>query len=142
MATARAIAVRVVVLLVFEARARVARVATQQPSPSTMALKMACRTRCSVRLKTPRGRAGMAVHPSVRGRPDTCPEGHPSGVSRDAAAGFNAFWTPAASLRAACEPAPLARPQARPVSGAVRYAALRSASALSAQVGRRACQAL
>src|SRR5262245_62418824 len=48
----------------------------------------------------------------------------------------------AASLRAACEPAPLARPQARPVSGAVRCAALRSASALSAQVGCRACQAL
>src|SRR5262249_3822360 len=71
MATARAIAVRVVVLLVFEARARVARVATQQrkstcspycePSPSTMALKMACRTRCSVRLKTPRGRAASRL---------------------------------------------------------------------------------
>src|SRR5262245_16846653 len=48
----------------------------------------------------------------------------------------------AASFRAACEPAPLACPQAPPALGVVRYAALRSASALSAQVGRRACQAL
>jgi hypothetical protein len=52
--TARVIALRVVDLLVFELRASLATVATHLPPPSAMALKMACKTRCSARLNTPR----------------------------------------------------------------------------------------
>src|SRR5262245_34893461 len=106
MATARTIALRVVVLLVFEARARVARAPTQQPSPSAMALKMACRTRCSMRLKTPRTlRAVMAVHPS------SCEEGptpapqitHWCVAGR--CGGVQCVWTPAPRFpRPGCGP--------------------------------------
>src|SRR5262245_6579626 len=49
--TARLIALRVVDLLVFESRANIARVATHLPPPSAIALKIACKTRCSARLK-------------------------------------------------------------------------------------------
>src|SRR5258708_228787 len=53
-ATAWVIALRVVGLLVFESRASIARVATHLPPPSAIALKIACKTRCSARLNTPR----------------------------------------------------------------------------------------
>src|SRR5262249_46120431 len=52
--TARVIALRVVDLLVFESRASIARVATHLPPPSAIALNIACKTRCSARLNTPR----------------------------------------------------------------------------------------
>jgi hypothetical protein len=52
--TAWVIALRVVALLVFEARASIVRVASHLRPPSAIALKIVCKTRCSARLNAPK----------------------------------------------------------------------------------------